>query len=261
MSQRLFQKRLFPIVSLLLFLLFFLCSAWWYGLFSDIGKENHKIDGLDILLLTEDTPKELQKTCTILSTRTLVKLLCGWGSFNPVYDYPKELYLKFLNEQSFDFPSIVTSELFKRNNSAKILLNVYSELPIQSKNIPNSNLIGILELMLSYPQIQNHLTPEDKQFLDEVIYQKQWEKFYSLDYSDFKYYNFLFTDAYNHNGWNEEKLEQYAEPFQHLLTEKGRTEPKEVHFSKRHQQKVLSEIRENTHSRWARFDDCQITQP
>ena len=260
MSQRLFQKRLFPIVSLLLLLLFFLFSAWWYGLFSDIGKENHKIDGLDILLFTEDTPKELQKTCMSLSTRTLVKVLCGWALFNPVYDYPKELYLKFLNEQSFDFPSIVTSELFRRNNSAKVLLNTYSKLPIQSENIPNSNVIGILELMLSYPQIQNHLTPEDKKFLAEVIYRKQWEKFYSLDYSDFEYYNFLFADAYDKNGWNKEKLEQYAEPFKHLLTEKGRTESKDVHFAKRRQQKVLNEIQKNTHPRWERFDSCQVSQ-
>ena len=285
MYRRLFQKRVSLILSLVLLLLFILFSAWWYGLFSDVGKHYeffHFAKDVDPQKYAYDEDyviefaEERQKLYSTLSTAALIDILAYWADImdHVTYSYPNTAYAEFLYQMSgwLDGPFHVLSN---RNNAGKELLKAYQTCPAfefnRDGNIhSNKNKLAFLELLLSRPKFQSHLTPEDKEELDSLIQEKQWEKFSSWHSPYFlekdAYYNYLYLDAYNEvantnldyekNNWNENRLKEYAEPYEHLLVEKQKN-----YFSKSFQQKILNEIRENTQPRWKRFDNCQITQP
>lgn len=275
-------KKFIYIICAVSVVIFFIASFWWYGLFSDIGKHYeffHFAKDVDPQKYAYDEEyritfaEERQKLYSTLSTAALIDILAYWADImdHVTYSYPNTAYAEFLYQMS-GWPDGPFRALSNRNNAGKELLRAYQLCtPFEKNNSggihSNINKLAFLELMLSRPKFQSHLTPEDKEQLDLLIQEKQWEKFSSWQSFSEKdaYYNYLYTDAYNEvsntnldykkNNWNENRLKEYAKPFEHLLIEK------KDFFSKCSQQKALSEIQKNTHPRWERFDSCQVTQP
>lgn len=264
---------------------FFGCSAWWYGLFSDFGKHYeffHFTQDVDPIKYAYDEDykiafsEERQKLYSTLSTAALIDILAYWADTmdHVTYSYPNTAYAEFLYQMS-EWPDGPFHALSNRNNAGKELLRAYQECPAIEFNRygdihSNKNKLAFFELLLSRPKFQSHLTSDDKEELVSAIQKKQWEKFSSWNSPSFfekdAYYNYFYIDAYNEvtntnldyekNDWNENRLKEYAEPFEHLLIGKPKT-----YSPKSYRQKILNEIWENTQPQWERFDNCQITQP
>lgn len=284
MYRRLFQKRISLILSLVFLLLFILFSAWWYGLFSDIGKSYRFYDFESdepfypsYYFSSEEVLKAEQKNraehFSKMTAAALIDSLCYWSQF-----FANELYW-YLPFKTFDergtmsirggegsIADDITIELSKRNNTGKTLLYAYQNLDIEfDTREANADLVGsaaVLELLLSRPDIQQHLTADDKALLSELAYQKQTEKFLNPLYSpDHARKNYLYTDSYNRihspyeSGWKEHILEGRAKQFEFLRQDGSIDRTKKLAHLDR-----LKTLNAETHPRWERFDNCQIPQ-
>ena len=260
----------FLIKATVIFLLF---SFWWYGLFPEIGKreepygfkdimkyDNYRIQfqNTDEKIIAEVDRKiavDMKKEIAHLSTNALIETFPNQPYSVYPYDYP-ELACHPVTPLSEDtFWAMAFQELLGRNDAGWKLLSLYSK----DMHIDGSILTDLtyLEILLAQPAIRLHLTPQQFEWLSEAIYKKQWEKYSEISIA-YEPHNFLYIGAYDENGWDEEKLKEYAEIYERPFVEAGREEPKEVHFAKRRQQKILNEIRESTHPRWERFDECNL---
>ena len=266
-------------LCLLPFILFLLFTFWWYGLFSDIGKKDESFavfswagfesDNFDIYDL--DPMVEWRKAISEITTKNVVEIFAQNSPVvmsQGIYNMPASFSKLYDKERMNDPFPIYVSELLKRNNSAAVLLHYYEELSTNGI-YANQEAFGCFELILAQPQFQRHLTPEDRARIPEIVKRKQREKFATPEYSPHRYCNFLYTDAYtvDEKGdihWDEEKLMEYAKPFEYLAEIedieilKIEVEKMETQWQKEKWQKALNH---KTHPHWARFDNCQVTQP
>lgn len=242
MSQRLFQKRLFPIVSLLLLLLFFLCSTWWYGYYPELGKtirslEESKAYGL--LLSERENPNTItddlfydtfeqeipQMTTEVLAKIYTLNHIYSFLIYDPYYGatgyddfrslYPSKSMEEI--EEDKDYPTLIVYSLFERNNAARVLMKVYEETPItftdEYGRTGNVGCIAYLEKILVQEEIQRHLSPLGKNDLRKLADQKQVEKFLEPIYPlHDAIYNYLYTDTC---GYRNQDIygEDYKEDF------------------------------------------------
>lgn len=273
MKKYLLPKELSISLKVVTVLLFFSC--WWYGLFPEIGKREEpygfediskyidyriRFENADKKAMAEADRKiavDMKKEIAHLSTNALIETFPNQPSSGYPYGYP-ELACHPVTPLSEDtFWAMAFQELLGRNDAGWKLLSLYSkDMHIEGSVLTD---LAYLEILLAQPAIRLHLTPQQFEQLSEAIYKKQWEK-YSESSIAYEPYNFLYIGAYDENGWDEEKLKEYADIYERPIVDAGREESKDIHFSKRRQQKILSEIRESTHPRWARFDDCQVSQ-
>lgn len=272
----------FLIKATVIFLLF---SFWWYGFFPEIGKrkepytpgesmkyndyweasynyydpyldKDEKIDKKTFTEIRRKYVRAFRQEIAHLSTDALIETVIDHINYlTYLYGYPESLYEFPSTVEEDGYPMDIIRELFSRNNAGKKLLALYSEsIPVDQSLFDDW---AKMELLLAQPAIRLHLTPQDLELLSEAIYKKQWEKYSEISIA-YEPHNFLYIGAYDENGWDEEKLKEYAEIYERPFVEAGREEPKEVHFAKRRQQKILNGIQENTHQRWERFDECNL---
>lgn len=241
MSQRLFQKRLFPIVSLLLLLLFFLCSAWWYGYYPELGKSIDKLEKSRTYLLlyqqyNEDpvtTPNEmiydtLREEFSETNTEVLVDIFLfmteGWiDAYKPYREFQSIFRSGSLQEldEKKDFRSLITYALYSRHKAGKVLMKAYQEVPLtysfyyQGKKYTKGDpgKVSCLEMILTQEEVQKHLTFWEKKALPKLADQKQVEKFLEPIYPlHDAIYNYLYTDTC---GYRNQDIygEDYKEDF------------------------------------------------
>jgi hypothetical protein len=267
---------------------FFLFSAWWYGLFSDIGKSYRfyhfdldEVDRGDYRYFSDEEIIEYQKKTRAerfpkMTAAALIDSLCYWSEFfaNELYWYLpfgdgtiEEKGKMSIRGGEGAIADDIMIELSKRNNAGKELLYAYQNLDIEfDTREANAELVGsaaVLELLLSRPDIQQHLTADDKALLSQLADQKQAEKFLNPLYSpDHARKNYLYTDSYDRihspykSGWKEHILEGRAKQLS-FLRENNKVS-REKKLTQLAWQKAL---KSEQYSHLSRFDNCQVTQP
>ena len=73
-----------------------------------------------------------------------------------------------------------------------------------------------IELLLAQPAVRSHLTSYDLKQLDRAICKIQSKK-YSENGAVYEQRNYLYIGAYDENGWDEKKLNEYAEIYEQFL--------------------------------------------
>ena len=199
------------IVGVPILLLF---GLWWYGFFPEIGKSSDISKIMEVDFVTE-TPEErtayCKKEASRLSTETLLyEVLRTHPSANPPYDTP-EIAVNYEATWSDEYSAgAAYQELLSRASTGRKLLNLYEDYT-EIEDVGAYNDLAKIELLLAQPEVRRHLTPIDLMRLESAITEVQRAKYES----NFAYErrNFLFVDAYDASGWDQEKLNEVASKY------------------------------------------------
>lgn len=233
------MKRIAVRIALIVLLIILIACVyvfWWYGFLPEIGKvKNEPYDIASINypqsteISSEDYLSDFKKSVSQMTTMALVDTFIAitrWDNPGP-YHYVEDSIsgISEFNPDNLSTPyAVLLAELFQRKNAGRLLLQAYKDLPTtdagEYKGFSNKSAIGNLELLLSSEKIQRHLTPWEKNSLNEVADQKQKEKFsdYNYPFSDARF-NYLYEDTYGENAlgyidWIEDKVEARSRQFE-----------------------------------------------
>ena len=196
------------IVILLLF------GFWWYGFFPELGKSTDSSAIWEVDFVTETSEERIsycKKEAARLSTETLLnEVLNTHPSGMVAYDTP-EIAVNYEATWSDEYPAgAAYQELLSRAFTGRKLLNLYEDYT-EIEDVGAYNDLAKIELLLAQPEVRRHLTPIDLMRLESAITEVQRAKYES----NFAYErrNFLFVDAYDASGWDQEKLNEVASKY------------------------------------------------
>lgn len=208
---------------------FLILFCWWYGFYPEWGKmikdpmeskayrmieeiktnPDSQLTGTDIYpVLKEEIPQ--------MTTQVLVDVYTlfyqGYdnflvGIYSSCYNF-REFHVNRSAEEiedSQDGQDLMIHGLLERHAAGRLLMKAYQEAPLWCDDVNHYGIQGwdnrfglaYLEMILVQEEIQQHLTPWQKEDLMKLADEKQKEKFSDPDYPDAEY-NYLYTDTYGY---------------------------------------------------------------
>lgn len=223
---------------------------------------------------SENNPAEIPKyRLRIMTTDALLYSFLNhpYLSLSLVQGHPLDLtYWQGTDlNQSSDPLWYYVAELMRRKDFSEVILKAYQHVPslFQHGLSPyDVEKLSWLEFLLVTPQSQKEIIGNERKNLDRLVDCKVRERVKS-GYTLYEYVCHYYTDTYTSGYWDDTIIGQYnpsswnEENAKKMIVEASQEQIKKVHFAKCCQPKSINEIRENTHPYWARFDDCEISQP